>query len=184
MGVMDVAKSYAEADEKRTIREAHYFLAVVSEDEQARRIVTDSGFLPPELERRAPQGTFTIAPTLAHHLFWTDGLHLGLGKTVNPNLCFLLSCLVSSGSSLYRWLRRNGTDCDALCRALTTELGLDESLCARIIHWSDEVLHLDAQEGEALMRELRSQGRRYMMNRKDDGTFIVIPEAASPENEE
>ncbi|ETK35989.1 hypothetical protein [Microbispora sp. ATCC PTA-5024] len=177
---MEVARPYAAAEENRTIREDHYVLAVLIEDEQARRMLTACGFIPPEPVRHAPHGTFTIAPTLTHHLHWTDGLYLGLGETVNRNLCFLLSCLIGPGG-LYRWLRGNGADCDALCRALTAELGLDESLRTRIVHWSDEVLHLDAEEGAALMRDLRSQGRRFMMNRKDDGTFVVIPEAARPE---
>lgn len=177
MVLLDIAKSYAASDGGRVILLHHFVLALALGESLAGRLLADSGFSSPEPVPSEYQGadSFRVAPELARNLDWADGLRLGLGSEPDFGACFLTASLVGP-SSLEQWLRGSGADCDRLCQALTRTLDLPESLCAARVRWSGESLRLGREEGEALIREYRSQGRRFMINTGEDGAMTIIPE--------
>jgi hypothetical protein len=147
-------------------------------DTRARRMLTESGFVVPELSVPGPlgSGTYRLAPELNHAIGWAGGMQAGLGGDADWSVCFLVGSLAGTGA-IDMWLRRRGVDLDALCRRLSEELGVAASVCGTRPRYSlDPPIRLPKSEAEALMRDLRSRGLKFMMNYKDDGTIVIIPE--------
>jgi hypothetical protein len=182
LNLIDIARSYAEADKDNpeattTIHLHHYLLACMVKDTRAGRMLTETGFTVPELSMPEPlgNGTYRLASDLNHAIGWTRGMQAGLGGDTDWSLCFLVGGLAGTGT-FDRWLRRRGVDLDALCRRLSEELGAAASVCGTRPRYSlDPPIRLPKPEAEALMRDLRSRGLKFMMNYEDDGTIVIIP---------
>ncbi|GAA1000078.1 hypothetical protein GCM10009555_102300 [Acrocarpospora macrocephala] len=183
MKLIEIARSYAEADKEdpeatTTIRLHHYLEACMVEDTRARRLLTETGFTVPERGKPEPlgDGGFRLEHGLNHAIGWARGMQAGLGGDADWSLCFLVGGLAGSGS-FDRWLRRRGVDLDALSGRLREEFGEAAAVCGTRPRYSlDPPIRLPKPEAEALMRDLRSRGLKFMMNYKDDGTIIIIPE--------